>query len=62
MFFYFLPGCLNNCECKESNKNTCKKKKLDSPYPTCQCNDGFYEKLDGSCVGMFDPMYNFKML
>ena len=61
MFLYFVLGCLNDCECKEPNRNTCIKKNQMSAYPTCQCNDGFIEKLDGSCVGMFDPMYNFKM-
>ena len=48
MFFYFLLGCLNDCECKEPNKNKCL-----SSLGICVCNDGFFEKLlDGSCVGM----------
>ena len=64
MFFYFLPGCLNDCECKEPNRNTCKKRKPNSPYKTCECNDEFIEKIDGSgmCVGMLNPIDNFKKL
>ena len=51
MSLYFITGCLNDCECKEPNKNQCIGKK-------CQCNDGFFKRLlDDSCVGMLNPQY-----
>ena len=52
-FLTFLSVCFTDGECKEPNKNRCMQ--YNAKEKRCKCNPGFILKLNGSCVGMFNP-------